>query len=288
MSILESVYLQSNGSYYLNAAPDQYDQSKSILNPVYFGKGLANCVREKLLSEKREKFALLVDWAITEDMTGLWLTVEEIAAIAPFSDYLLREALEDELIQKKARKTGKRGRPAMLYRIPDKDTVRKYVTPGNLTKSDHLPTWAYKSVKTYKAAMYMALILRGCQYISSRMVSYSRKFLTSFLNVSKKTLRNYEKQYGIYVEPVFSVSDLTDRALFHLPTRKRFGEFLSVTQGIVTDKVPAIKSLAIRALQQGAQVKLIQRMPNKYSLMNWSRYKNGAYKQKEAYFGVAL
>lgn len=272
---LESIFSASQNSNYQSASQE--------LKPIFFGSGLANCVREQLLSENRGNVALVIDWAIRENLSEQWLDFDALEALAPFSNYRLRNALEDSLVLKKAQKTGKRGRPKMLYYIPSKDTTRRYTTPANLTKSDHLPGWAFENLTNYRAAMYMALIVRGSNYIASAMVSYSRQFLMEFLSVSKKTLRNYEQRFGIYVEAVFSRVDIGDGNLFKLPMYKRFGAFLEVAKADLSDRIPALTELAIRAMRQGCNVVYVTRQPNRYSVLTWQVFNTGR-PEKLAYF----
>jgi hypothetical protein len=253
----------------------QYAACSQELKPILFGSGLANCVREALLSEKRGNVAILIDWAIRNHCTDIWLSVDDIMALAPFSTYRLTLALQDELIAKKAIFTGKAGRPKQVYSIPGKDETRRLVTPGNLTKSDHLPDWAFASLTDYRAAMYLSLILRSASYVATNFVSYSRQFLMTFLSVSKKTLRNYERQYAIYVQSVLTETVIESHNLFYLPTAKRFGSYLNVITDTVTDRVPAIISLAYRAFKIGAKIIHVEQAPNRYSVLSWDVFHNG-------------
>ena len=259
---------------YLVGATQEHRETSQSLNPIRLGTGLSNRIREQLAQEDRVQFSLLMDCAIRYSFEGAKVTVEDIEAMTSLKPYTISKALSDHLIRVTIKHTGKRGAPKKYYHIPTKDHVRKMTTPGEIGMSDHLPEWGLESVKRYRMARYKTLILRGCKYVASDFVTYSRTFLCAVIGVSKTTLIEYEKSLEMTVISNVQETPITADNAHQLAgdtTQKRAqGAFLKVELNGVIDNIPAIRSLAYRALGIGAQVTLFQHLPNTYSVNHWS------------------
>lgn len=242
------------------------------LNKVYLGSGLPNVVREQLAREKRVAFSLLMDCAIRYSFDNQRVTIEDIQSLTRLKTHTIRKALQDSLIKVSATSKRRRGRPTYIYHIPSRETVRKYVTPGNDGMSDHLPEWGLTSISNYRKARYYMMIARGCSYVANKFATYSRALLCEVIGVCKKTLTKYESELDMKVIGNIQETQVTQSNVSKMLTRMK-GAFLKVENDSKIDHLPAMRSLAYRALATGAKVTLFQHLPNDYSIGSWDKYK---------------
>lgn len=259
--------------YLIGSTQEHREDSKS-LNPVRLGSGLQNCVREELAAQNRVAFSLLMDCAIRYSFDATRVTINDILAMTQLTAHTIQKALKDHLIKVTIKRDGRRGAPTKYYHIPDRETVRKLTTPGNDGMSDHLPEWALESVKSYRMARYKMLILRGCKYVASEFVTYSREFLSRIIGVSKSTLIAYEQELEMIVIHNIQQTPITKYNANQLAgdsnQSRAQGAYLKIENNGIVDKVPAIRSLAHWALNHGATVTLFQYLPNTYSVGTWT------------------
>lgn len=265
------------------------------LEMVHENRQLNNKQRERLLHEGRGYYALVLEGLLFGGVgIGEWIDVETAMQTLPHTpEKVLRRGLQGF---KRRLRLGGKGRPRHEFRVPDPDSVRVWdisLTKTEIEYSDQLPGWAFRSMKHYRAALHLALIVRRCrsavvtgrgwsiqhedpadpgQLLLEGEAQIPRRFLADRLGVVAKTTRNYERWLGIASAPGYSIKKVTWKTFKALPVERKseFGRFLvsgsrsavgQVLAGAADwgKKYPAVKGAAARLLRGKQEVWLVMR-----------------------------
>lgn len=134
--------------------------------------------------------------------------IEELGAAYGISRNTILKALSHPAIQHAVERTGRRGRPPMLHKLPTiKALMRRYIGTHEWWRgqavSDPLPDTAFSSPREHRKAMHEAYILRLWFNAGKEAFQNTMQFLADRLGVSRRTIRAYNKDLNIQVTPEY-------------------------------------------------------------------------------------
>lgn len=235
------------------------------------GTKTPNCIREHLVMCDRADTAVILDALYSVDCTiGKSYTVQEIMARTAhlgISERLIRTGLRHWIFWRTlTRPMG--GRPAIAYRIPSPRQVRDFLGLYDASEiADSLPLDALKSVTAYKMHLHAAMIARLTVRNGGKF-KMARAKMAERLRVSVDTIRNYEKQLPITVQPYISQIKVDWLGVYDLPPANKHDHryFLSVTRQDGTQRrYPFVRAIAIAAMKAGHIVHKCKQHSNFYS-----------------------
>jgi hypothetical protein len=163
---------------------------------IYQRIQLRNDVREYMLANGRGYSVILFEKISNVIREGQIFTCKMLDEIG-VPEYVYRKALKDADIFRRAPDLETGGRPAKRWYMPDRimfDAYESHLHGQGTCPSDHLPYWAYESIKHYRMAMHGAMVDReGRRVEDEDGASMSRKLQSERLGVSRETVRRYDK-----------------------------------------------------------------------------------------------
>jgi len=219
---------------------------------------LHNTTRETLLQSNSGYTALLIDALYFLGLaTYTTFTVEQaIEWLAPLgvNPRVIRIGLKHPLFKK----FGQRG---AVYTLPAISTCRKLmnVTDDDPT-SDDLPALAFSSLKEYRKALLLALIIR-------RPGMHYREWLADMLGVVGGTIYNYCEQLGIIRHNQYIWHELSREWWAKLPSKPYSGRFcLTVWTKNKVFETPLNYEIAKEWIKRKAKVLIREQIENRYAL----------------------
>ncbi|WP_169239876.1 bifunctional DNA primase/polymerase [Candidatus Roseilinea sp. NK_OTU-006] len=227
------------------------------------GPGLPTRIREALLQAGADQAARMLDGLLLAGFRpGEQVAIRQVLEAferrgIPLTERMIRQALQAELagapIFETRAASGGRGRPALLYRIPD-ITLLADACGVKVGGSTPLRPEDLASASSYAQAVHVDLISRAPG-------RYSLDLLTTRVNRSRRTIRRYNRRAGIRVtqqcETVELRAGTAKYALANVPS----GCWLDVDG----QRLPPRADLAESLLAAGRRVLLVKQLPNHYS-----------------------
>jgi hypothetical protein len=158
--------------------------------------GVPNSLREVLLQQGFGDVSLLLDALLNCGYTpNRRFTFRQVLAHLREKGFqlgrgLIRRALKSGLFKLAALQNGRRGRPELLYFMPDIAALVQQMAGGAWVAVDSLDVADLQSLTRYRQALHCAFIRRAPGI-------YSRAFLAARLGVSRRCTYNYDRLLGI-------------------------------------------------------------------------------------------
>ena len=158
--------------------------------------GLPNSLREALLQQKLGEAALLLDALlccgyIPNKRFTFRKVFDKLREMGfNLAQGLVRRALNSGLFKCVALQTGQRGRPEMLYFMPNIGKLVGEYAGGKMVATDTLTVADMQNLRLFRQALHRELIRRAPGI-------YSRQFLARRLGIGKRSTRNYDLRLGI-------------------------------------------------------------------------------------------
>lgn len=170
----------------------------------------------------------------------------------------------------------KLGRREKAYQLPDDSQLAGWLGIKQGIASDALKTGEFKTVRTYRGALYR-------EHIKRKAGQHSLKMLAGRMGVTKQTIRNYNSIEGIksvaqYGDMLIKWSNINlmgePEQFYNLDGKLRTRAVFIVTNG---QRYPALASIAVKHLRAGLKPVL------KWQQMNYYYHKSQWEKGVEAY-----
>ena len=246
---------------------------------------LPNALREALLKQgNKHGLVVLEGLYMLCFKADKWMSFNEVYRVCwnnfEMSRQLVYKGLQDSLIFQRRKAegvAGKRGARPYLFRIPHPDELiaefhlgQKYSPHDELQKED------LKSVSLYRKALHRQLFIRKWLANEAKGFTMSRQLMAERLGVSVRTVRTYDKQLGFSNEPNYKEVPITEKNWGRLPrfkdkfdeNGKRLGSkvWLKVfnPQQEAFQNLPCVRYLAYKAINEGKQVYMLERLINTY------------------------
>lgn len=171
--------------------------------------GVPNSLREALLQQGLGEVSLVLDALLTCGYTfNKRFTFRKVLAHLrekgfTFGRGLIRRALNSGIFKVSALLNGRRGRPELLYTMPDITALVQHFAKGAWVAIDTLDLADMQSLTCYRQALHR-------QFIQRAPGIYSRAFLAGRLGVSRRCTYNYDRILGIRAIRRLSKQNLRD------------------------------------------------------------------------------
>jgi hypothetical protein len=261
---------------------------------------LHNDTRTALFHDGRGKAAAVLDGLYAANINPHeWISLKDVRGLIPnATQHQIRYGLADtEIFECQRQHTGKRGQPSYLYRVPDRDELRRRFVPQEKQThnfADNLPAWSYKKVSEYKRGILDAFMDRRLSMIENKNNTFEgfscpTAFLADMLDVSPQTIRAYKKTLNITSKAQFNRDRITEKELRKLPTDRHPGrEFMEVgTQDELeagkARRYPLVRDLATLFVRAGLIVWHTTQIASKLNIPpNVARYAGAGRYEYEA------
>lgn len=158
--------------------------------------GVPNSLREALLQQGIGEAALLLDALLLcgylpkKNFTFQKVFHKLREHGFSFGQGLIRRALNSGVFKVVAIYNGRRGRPELLYFMPDMMDLVKQYAGGKIVAMDMLTIPDMQSLKLYRQGLHR-------QFIRRAPGIYSRRWLGDRLGISRRTTHSYDRAVGI-------------------------------------------------------------------------------------------
>lgn len=246
---------------------------------------LPNLLRETMLQTGANHSLIVLEGLyMLSFKSDKWLTFNEIYRICRdnfgMSYQLVYQGLQNGMVFQRRKAEGianRRGARPYLFRIPHPaELIAEFDTGGKYSPHDELHKADLKSISTYRKALHRQLFVRKWIENEANGFIMGRKLMAERLGVSVRTVRTYDKQLGYSNEANYKEVPVTQNNWFKLPRFKdKFDENGKRLPSKVWLKIfnphneeqrnlPCVRYLAYKALNEGKQVTIVERLANTY------------------------